>query len=528
MMVWRCEIPKYRYIAQRYFVDNYISVKMKNINLTIDENMLLTPQQTMETVLEAIKEVIPYDLAVIMSKEENDHLKVRYASGPLKNEKLMQFEIELDDRPDISRALELGEVRLVEETEDPDHHDTYDGVLDLPLGHSCMLAPLQLNNRTLGLMTLDHRECDIFTSQRVKIAETLARIVALALAQSLATDKLLDLNEALIYERNKLIGEEDSAFSGMIGRSKKWMQVIERIKLVAPTGSHVMVLGETGTGKELVANSIHRLSQRANAPFIALNCSALNSSLAESELFGHEKGAFTGAVTSRKGRFELANKGTLFLDEIGDLPLEIQPKLLRAIQEGSFERVGGEATIKSDVRIICATHVNLEEKVQEGKFREDLYYRLNVFPVVLPPLRERKEDISLLAARFLERISQKFGGRHFYLSDSAMKLLNDHEWNGNIRELQNTLERAAIMTRTGLIKPEFILFESEYSTKATPAKRYVDEEAGAFDEEVKKVITRALEKCSGKIYGKGGAAELLGLKPTTLQSKMKKLGIELP
>ncbi|OQY79310.1 MAG: AAA family ATPase, partial [Ignavibacteriales bacterium UTCHB3] len=392
---------------------------MKSINLKIEENLLLTPAQTMETVLEAIKEVIPYELAVILSKEENDHLKVRYASGPLKSEKLMQFEIELNKRPDISAALKAGEVRLIEDTDEPDHHDTYEGVLDLPLGHSCMLAPLKVNDETLGLMTLDHRECDIFTSQRVKITETLSQIVALALAQSLATDKLLDINEALVYERNNIIGEDNEVFAGMIGRSKKWLQVVERIKLVAPTGSHVMILGETGTGKELTANAVHRLSQRATAPFIALNCSALNSSLAESELFGHEKGAFTGAFSARKGRFELANNGTLFLDEIGDLPLDIQPKLLRAIQEGTFERVGGEKIISSDVRIICATHVNLEERVAQGKFREDLYYRLNVFPIVLPPLRERIEDIGLLASFFLERISKKFGNRHFYLSDTA-------------------------------------------------------------------------------------------------------------
>ncbi len=499
---------------------------MNNINLTIDESLLLTPQQTMETVLEAIKEVIPYDLAVIMSKETNNSLKVRYASGPLKNDRLMRFAIELGERPDISKALDLGEVQLVEETNEPDHHDTYDGVLDLPLGHSCMLAPLKINNKTMGLMTLDHRECDIFTSQRVKVAETLAKIVALALAQSLAADKLLDLNEVLIYERNQLMGETSSLFSEMVGKSKKWMQVLDRIRLVAPTGSHVMILGETGTGKEMVANAVHRLSQRAGKPFIALNCSALNSSLAESELFGHEKGAFTGAVTSRKGRFELTHNGSLFLDEIGDLPFEIQPKLLRAIQEGEFERVGGETTVSADVRIICATHMNLEERVQEGKFREDLYYRLNVFPIILPPLRERKDDIGILASHFLEKISQKFGNKNFYLNENTMKLLSEHTWHGNIRELQNTLERAAIMSRSGLIKPEFILFESEYGSKSFKEGQTKNLIIGEFDEEVKKIISQALKQCNGKIYGADGAASLLGLKPTTLQSKMKKLGIE--
>jgi transcriptional regulator with GAF, ATPase, and Fis domain len=301
-----------------------------------------------------------------------------------------------------------------------------------------------------------------------------------------------------------------------------WQNVIEKIKLVAPTDSHVMILGETGTGKEQVAKSVHALSNRSSKPFITLNCSALNTGLAESELFGHEKGSFTGAVATRKGRFELADNGILFLDELADLPAEIQPKLLRAIQQGTFERVGGEKTLTANVRIICATNSDLEEKVKQGKFREDLYYRLNVFPIQLPPLRARKDDIFLLADYFLGKLSAKFGGKKFTLSDEALNILKNNYWHGNVRELQNTLERAAILcNESRIIEPVHIKFE-KIESENEQSSEYVPD---SFDREVKKIITQALKISNGKIYGDKGAAKLLNLKPTTLQSKMKKLGI---
>ncbi|MEW6061012.1 MAG: sigma 54-interacting transcriptional regulator, partial [Bacteroidota bacterium] len=348
--------------------------------------LFLSPQKTMELVLDAINEIIPYELAVILSKETEKNLRVRYSRGPLATEKINNFELNLETHPEIVDVLKTGKVKVVEETNDPHHHDTYDEIIDLPLGHSCLLAPLHIDGETLGLMTLDHRRCDMFTPQRVAIAHSLAKIIALALAQSNANDSLVHEKETLIFERTSLIGNFSAISEGLIGNSPAWLQVIERIKLVAPTDSHVMILGETGTGKEQVAKAIHALSKRNKKAFITLNCSALNYHLAESELFGHEKGAFTGASAIRRGRFELADGGTLFLDEIGDLPMDIQPKLLRAIQEGTFERLGSEKTMHSDVRIMCATHVDLEAKVNEGKFREDLYYRLNVFPLHLPPL----------------------------------------------------------------------------------------------------------------------------------------------
>ncbi len=487
------------------------------------EAVYLSPHRTMGIVLDAINEIIPYELAVILSKEADNSLKVRFARGPLATEKLKDFQIALKTHPDINEVLNIGKVKLVEETINPDHHDTYEEVVDMPTGHSCMLAPLRINGDTLGLMTLDHRQCDMFTPQRVNLANTLTKLIALALAQSMATDTLMDEKERLVYERNSLIGDINSVVKGLIGKSPAWQQVIEKIKLVAPTESHVMILGETGTGKEQTAKAIHALSKRSDKPFITLNCSALNTNLAESELFGHEKGAFTGAVSTRRGRFELANNGILFLDEIGDLPPEIQPKLLRAIQEGTFERLGGEKTLRSDVRIICATNVNLEEKVKEGKFREDLFYRLNVFPITLPPLRQRRDDIYLLSDYFLEMLSEKFGHRNLKLSNEALKVLQENNWHGNVRELQNTLERAAILSRGGIIKPVHLVFEKTDYKKEYPEE--TETSISSLDDEVRKVIQRALSLTNKKIYGKDGAAALLKIKPTTLQSKIKKLKI---
>jgi transcriptional regulator with GAF, ATPase, and Fis domain len=485
---------------------------------------LLTPQNTMDVVLEAIQEVIPYELAVILSKEIDNKLKVRFTKGTVDQTKLSDYEIKLDERPDLAKVLNIGSVRLVDEEAHENHLDTYDGIIELPAGHSCMLAPLTIKGETVGLMTLDHSQCDIFTPQRVHIAETLSKIISLALAQSLENDKLLSEKETLIYERSALISDMDTVINGLIGKSPAWLQIIEKIKLVAPTDSNVMILGETGTGKEQVAKAIHSLSNKSEMPFIALNCSALNINLAESELFGHEKGSFTGASSTRRGRFELADGGTLFLDEVGDLPLDIQPKLLRAIQEGTFERVGGEKTIKANVRIICATNVNLEEKVREGKFREDLFYRLNVFPITLPPLRKRKEDIVLLVNYFLEKLAERFNKSFIEIDHSALEKLRNHNWLGNVRELQNTLERAVILSKGGTIHHNNILFE-EIKGNENNLENEANYQIDSFEEEVKKIISKALKLSNGKIYGEDGAASILKIKPTTLQSKMKKVGL---
>ncbi|MDD3148794.1 MAG: sigma 54-interacting transcriptional regulator, partial [Candidatus Riflebacteria bacterium] len=302
--------------------------------LASEMSMNMSPEKAMSIVLEAISEIIPYELAVILSLEKGNALQIRFSSGILSNEKLINHVLSVDDRPDIKIALQNGEVSLIKDTINPDHHDTYEGLVELPTGHSCLLTPLKAGGEVIGMMTLDHRQCDLFTPERVKIAGILSQLLAIALAQSLQTEKLLSEKTTLLYERNALMHDMARVAGSLVGNSPRWLQVLQKIRLVAPTDSHVMILGETGTGKEQVAKAVHALSARSGKPFITLNCSALNHNLAESELFGHEKGAFTGAVALRKGRFELADGGTLFLDELGDLPPETQPKLLRAIQEG--------------------------------------------------------------------------------------------------------------------------------------------------------------------------------------------------
>ncbi len=496
-------------------------------NLSITNAPVLSPDRTMEIVLDALNEVVEYELAVVLSLENDKELRVRRARGPLFTPKLRDFIIHLDERPDLAAVVARGKAHLFDEQDD-NHRDTYDDIMDMPSGHSCLVAPLHIEGKTIGLLTLDHRACDMFSEQTVRVTESLARIIALALAQSLAADALLAEREALIYERNTLLADLPEGVENLVGHSANWREVLERIRMVAPTDTPVLIQGETGTGKEQVARALHALSGRAHRPFVALNCSALVPNLAESELFGHEKGSFTGAVSRRRGRFELANNGTLFLDEIGDLPLEIQPKLLRALQEQTFERVGGEVPVHSDVRVIAATHVDLQKAVQEQRFREDLYYRLHVFPITIPPLRERGSDVLLLAEHFLKKFAEKFQRDGFELTTSAMDYLLQYRWPGNVRELQNTLERAVILARGPVIDVQHLQPGNgpRRRGRKAPEPEESNSEIVPLDDAIRSHIIQALKASGGKIYGPDGAAARLGLKPTTLQSKMRKLGIE--
>lgn len=330
--------------------------------------------------------------------------------------------------------------------------------------------------------------------------------------------ELINPNAAIPnFQKNNIPG-----FEGIIGHSEAIKNVIDHVARVAPTDASVLIFGESGTGKEQIANSIHQVSPRNTRPFIKVNCAALPASLVESELFGHEKGAFTGATERRIGKFELASGGTLLLDEIGEMPLEMQVKLLRVLQEKEIERIGGKTSIKIDVRIIAATNRNLEKEIAEGRFRLDLYYRLNVFPIVLPPLRERKEDIPLLTYHFVSRYSRKIGKP---ITDVAPKLLKDlveYDWPGNVRELEHLLERSILLTNGTVIKEIHVprLAKKENSPPADELR------IKTIEENERDHILAVLKKCNGKIWGTGGAAELLGVPPTTLQSKMKKLGIK--
>jgi formate hydrogenlyase transcriptional activator len=338
---------------------------------------------------------------------------------------------------------------------------------------------------------------------------------------------------------NELCGSE---LPRIVGNSAALRRVLRMVRVVAPSNATVLINGETGTGKELIAEAIHKCSGRSNGPFVKVNCAAIPAGLLESELFGHERGAYTGAVARSIGRFERAHGGTLFLDEIGDLPLELQPKLLRVIQERQFERLGSAATFHTDVRVICATHRNLYEMINQREFRADLFYRLSVFPIDLPPLRDRPEDIRLLTHHFAMDYAASMHKRITGISEEFMAVLVGHSWPGNIRELQNFIERSVILSTGAVLRsplPELLV--SEDPTLRIPSLNGISHEAvisgnSRPDSDVRKVCTLAeaerehisevVEMTNGLIAGKGGAAEILGVPPSTLRNRMKKLGIK--
>ena len=351
-----------------------------------------------------------------------------------------------------------------------------------------------------------------------------------------ALDEVQHLKDQL-HEENIYLQEEirvASNFGEIIGDSEPLRRVLRKAEQVAPLDTTVTILGETGTGKELLAHAIHRLSPRRDRTLVKVNCAALPGPLIESELFGHEKGAFTGADAQRTGRFEIANRGTIFLDEVGELPLDLQAKLLRALEAGEFERVGGAHTIKVDVRIIAATNRNLEEAVRKGTFRSDLYYRLNIFPITLPPLRERKEDIPILVKHLVKQLSQKLGKTIEAIPHDTMAKLRNYPWPGNVRELRNVIERAVIITQG----PKLLLIDDldsqalELDLQEQPARQDVFPDSGVTRDTLEQteynLILRTLKNVHWKLEGPGGAAELLDLNPSTLRSKMRKLGIERP
>jgi transcriptional regulator with GAF, ATPase, and Fis domain len=341
-----------------------------------------------------------------------------------------------------------------------------------------------------------------------------------ALATAMAEIKRLD--EKLKAENVYLRREVTQALGPglVVGHSAAIAGVLEQVRQVAPTGSSVLLLGETGSGKELIATQIHELSPRRDHLMVRVNCAAIPEALIESELFGREKGAYTGALTRQTGRFELADRSTIFLDEIGDLPLAVQVKLLRVIEDLQVERLGGSKPIRVDARIIAATHRNLEEMVAAGRFREDLYYRLNVFPIRVPPLRERVEDIPLLVWRFVEEFSKRFGKPIDAIGKETMLDLQRYQWPGNVRELRNLVERAMIVTQPGRLSIALPTSNRKTPTPRPPSSALVDVEMAH--------ISGVLEATGWRVRGKGGAAERLGLKPSTLETRMAKLGIRRP
>ncbi len=385
---------------------------------------------------------------------------------------------------------------------------------------SMAIAPMVTAGGPLGLITMGSRRPNSFGQEDQDLLSQISNQIALAVDNAIAHGRVTEARDRLEEERLYLESEIRSEynFEDIVGKSAALRKVLDQVAIVAPTQSTVLLHGETGTGKELVARAIHNLSPRHERTFVRLNCAAIPSGLVESELFGHEKGAFTGALMQKKGRFELADHGTLFLDEIGDISLELQPKLLRALQEHEFERLGCTKTIRVDVRLIAATHRDLQAMIRNNQFREDLFYRLNVCPIEIPPLRERREDIPLLVHFFVLRHSRQMQKRVKSVPKLAMEALVNADWPGNIRQLENFIERCVIFTQGD----ELNVLRAELKK---PSVRSVASAAPSFEQAERQAIIDALIAASGRIAGKGGAAERLGLKRTTLQNKMNKLNI---
>lgn len=399
---------------------------------------------------------------------------------------------------------------------------------------SLYLYPLIVRERVLGVLGFGTSRENAFSEDDLSFFSQVVNQIALAVENSLAYGQVSELKDKLAQENVYLESEIRSElhFEEIVGNSEPLRRVLQEIETVAPADSTVLIYGETGTGKELIARALHNLSSRKTNAFVKLNCAAIPTGLLESELFGHEKGAFTGAITQRVGRFELANRGTIFLDEIGEIPLELQPKLLRVLQEREFERLGSSRTVRTDARLIAATNRDLKTMVEEQRFRSDLYYRVNVFPIRVPSLRERKEDIPQLVRHFVKEFSRRNQRVIDTIPSETMQALIRYHWPGNIRELQNVIERAVIISRGPVLNVVLAELTPDFVSISVPPDSATK---SAFHESLQEVmeeternqILRALEEANGVVAGPNGAAARLGVKRSTLQLKMQKLGIRL-
>jgi formate hydrogenlyase transcriptional activator len=384
-------------------------------------------------------------------------------------------------------------------------------------------VPLLSHDCALGALSMGRHREDTFNPEDIELLGEVAKQVTIAVENSLAFRQVVDRENKLTEEKLYLQDEirTEYNFEEIIGESPALKRILEQVQTAAPTDSTILILGETGTGKELIARAIHNLSSRRERTLVKLNCAAIPTGLLESELFGHEKGAFTGAIAQRVGRFELAHRGTLFLDEVGDIPLDLQPKLLRVLQEQEFERLGSTRTTRVDVRLVAATNVDLAQRVANHQFRSDLYYRLNVFPVVVPPLRERRDDIPLLVRYFVQKYAHRMKKPIDSIPLKAMSALTEYHWPGNIRELENFIERAVILSPG----TELQISPNEFKQRTKAVSVGLSSSSSTLEQAEREHILRALGETSWVIGGRAGAAARLGMKRTTLQSLMRRLGI---
>jgi formate hydrogenlyase transcriptional activator len=479
----------------------------------------LTRESLFHAISEALRAVVPFDRAVLYDSDKDVLRTFALEGRDLHGHSHTLHKHVSRQGTAVGWAFENRQPRLRSNLELEPRLPGDDILLDGGV-RSYLIVPLMARGRAIGALLLASFISNRYSPDDVPLVEEVAKQIALAVDNMQAYEEISRLRGQLEAE-NRYLQEEiksDYNFEEIVGQSPALKRMFKAIETVAPATTTVLILGETGTGKELVARALHHLSSRRGKALVKVNCAALPSGLIESELFGHEKGAFTGAVARKIGRFELAHGGTLFLDEIGDLPLELQPKLLRVLQEGEFERVGASDTTTVDVRVITATNRDLQTAVREGRFRPDLYYRLNVFPIQLPPLRERKEDIPLLVRYLALRYGARLAKRIPAVSPETMDALQAYAWPGNIRELENVIERAMILSEGA----ELDVRGSLPSTGGGGAGAGVR----TLEDIQREYIRLVLEQTGGRVSGDGGAAELLGMKPTTLEARMRKLGIK--
>jgi len=483
----------------------------------------LSQEELFAAISTQLSRVVRHDTAVLTlwheEKREVDAFALHFSGPPLFSKE--QALIRPEGMP-TAVAIETGKPVVAYDT-DGDRYPSPEFGRFVAMGcKSECSVPLITANGTLGTLEIVRTTDELWTNNDVEFLVQVAGQVAIAVENALSYRELSEIKERLATEKLYLEDEIrlDHNIGDMVGEGPAFQSVLKGVQTVAPSDATVLILGETGTGKELVARAIHESSHRSKGSFVKVNCAAIPASLLESELFGHEKGAFTGAAGQRIGRFELAHQGTLFLDEIGEMPLELQPKLLRAIQDHEFERVGGNRTIRSDIRLVAATNRDLKAMMEENRFRADLYYRLHVFPINVPPLRERPEDIPLLTRFFVQKYASRMNRRIERIHAAVMEALARYNWPGNIRELQNVIERSVLLT-TGsalsLAMPEAI---GKQQPPASPASGAEQSEAAE-----REAIIHALQQAHGIVGGPNGAAARLGLKRTTLYSRMQKLNI---
>ncbi len=500
--------------------------KTERLKLLLDLNNAIASNLELGELVKAIsatlRSVMECDaVGIALPEPGREHLRMHALDFPESEEGLSEkIRIRVNDNSIAARVFTSGEPLSVVagEPQWPMRAGEGSGIQSL-----CHVALIS-RSRTLGLLNLARLAPVAFSARDLEFLRLIANQVAIAVENALAYREIAELKDRLaeekVYLEDEIRGELN--FEEIVGRSAALRHVLREIETVAPTDSTVLIYGETGTGKELIARAIHNLGLRARNNFVKLNCAAIPTGLLESEMFGHEKGAFTGAVTQRIGRFELANHGTVFLDEIGEIPLELQPKLLRVLQEREFERLGNSRTLRSDARLIAATNRDLSAMVEDRQFRADLFYRLNVFPVHVPPLRDRQEDIPLLVRHFVQHFARRMSKAIDTIPNDTMTALVRYHWPGNIRELQNLIERAVILTPGPVLNvPLRDLPAAVQPVPAVTASRKIE----TLEEAERRHILEALTAADWVISGPAGAAEMLGLKRTTLQARMEKLGI---